>query len=56
MRRVAEWRARLFFRGGSPAEIERMDFFSLRHWGEMAEIEDEAKKKFSARAAANARK
>jgi hypothetical protein len=30
-----------------PGEIERMDFFSLRYWGEMAEIEDEARKKIA---------
>lgn len=45
MARVATWRARLFFRGGSATEIERMDYFSLRFWGDMAEIEADAVKR-----------
>lgn len=43
MPRVASWRARLFFEGGSPTEIEKMDFFSLRYWGELAELAHEAR-------------
>jgi len=45
MLRVAQWRSRLFFRGGSPTEISKMDYFELRYWGEMAEIEAVAQKK-----------
>ncbi len=47
MVRVGTWRARLFFKGGSPTEIERMDYFSLRYWGELSEIQDEAVRKMS---------
>lgn len=42
MLRVLQWRGRLFFRGGSPTEIEQMDYFSLRYWGEIAEIQAKA--------------
>jgi len=43
MLRVLKWRGRLFFRGGSPTEIEQMDYFSLRYWGEIAELQAKAK-------------
>jgi hypothetical protein len=42
MRRATQWRARLFFQGVSPMEIESMDYFLLRHWGEMSEIKTDA--------------
>jgi hypothetical protein len=44
MRRVVKWRSLLFFRGVQPGEIQRMDYFELRYWGEMAEIQAEAEK------------
>jgi hypothetical protein len=43
MPRVAKWRALLFFRHVSPAEIDGMDFYTLRHWGDLAQIELDAK-------------
>lgn len=45
MSRVSTWRALLFYKGGSPTEIERMDYFSLRYWGELSEIQQEAIRK-----------
>jgi len=42
MARVAKWRMLLFSRRVSPSEIDAMDFATLRHWGELAQIQLDA--------------
>lgn len=37
----------LFYRDTSPSEIDRMEYFDLRYWASLTEIEIEAKKKIA---------